>query len=157
MPKGKNKNTGPKSYVNWIASSQKKEIQRTYEYPLFTDDKITGEILEGCGPYKLLNTIPMYRPENITPNLILRIDDHTESIPGMIEKTDTSTFHGGGVADEMAALISLELGIRIKAGSYTRIFDPDKDPKGEPAMHYMNQDPIMLKGIDHRPIVNIHR
>jgi hypothetical protein len=45
-------------------------------------------------------------------------------------KTDTSRYHGGDLADELAALISLTLGICPKAGGERRIFEPDRDVLG---------------------------
>ena len=46
-----NRKIGPPSYENWKASSQDSSLLGGYEVPLFTDAHITGEILEGFGPY----------------------------------------------------------------------------------------------------------
>jgi hypothetical protein len=46
--------------------------------------------------------------------------------------TSADGWHGGWLPDELAALISLALGIRCRAGGETRAFRLDGDPKGEP-------------------------
>jgi hypothetical protein len=52
-----NRTIGPPSYENWKAASQDSSLLGGYEVPLFTDAHITGEILEGFGPYQFLNPI----------------------------------------------------------------------------------------------------
>jgi hypothetical protein len=49
-----------------------------------------------------------------------------------MSKTLAATYHGGTASDEIAALLSLCLGVRLKAGNHTRLFQPDKDPRGAP-------------------------
>ena len=68
-------------------------------------------------------------------------------------KTDTSQYHGGWLVDEIAALLSLCLGIRIKAGGQTRIFEEGKDPKGHPEYHAGYSDPVYVKRIGYQPII----
>jgi hypothetical protein len=46
--------------------------------------------------------------------------------------TDTSKYHGGSFAEEVGALSSLGLGVRLRAGGPTRLFEPGGDPKGRP-------------------------
>jgi len=85
--------------------------------------------------------------------LILRIDNYLNYQHKIGKKTDTSTYHGSWIADEIAALFSLNLGIRLKAGGITRVFAPDKDPKGEPRMHDMHLDPVLTKNLERRQII----
>jgi hypothetical protein len=147
------KSTGPISYKHWIGFNNGEDIQRTVEYPLFSEQWITGEILDGCGPYRLFNTVPMYRGNFVTPQFILRVDEHITDKPNISHNTDVSTYHGGWVADEIASLLSLNLGARIKAGAYSRVFHPREDPKGHPCGHFMHNDPVMIRNLDCKQII----
>jgi hypothetical protein len=72
------------------------------------------------------------------PAIIVRVEHHLGDDPSEIinrmSKTDQRWYHGGGLYDELAALTSLALGIRGKAGGVTRDFDVDSgtDPRGRP-------------------------
>src|SRR3990167_183848 len=137
----------PICYENWKAALEGKPSKYAYEYPLFTDAHITGEIVEGYGPYQFLNTIPIYKP-NIAPSIVLRVSDHTpiEDIKKMeMNTTEASHYHGGGLSDEIAALLSLNLGIRFKAGDCTREFDVNGDSKGHPRHYFWGNNPILNK------------
>ncbi|MBN2208698.1 MAG: hypothetical protein JW759_05345 [Candidatus Coatesbacteria bacterium] len=60
-----------------------------------------------------------------------------------MNKSDTKHYHGGYLCDEMAALVSLSLGIRLQAGPMTREFSPGDDPKGRPAGPRYRLDPVL--------------
>lgn len=91
---------------------------------LYGDSNVSGEVTGGeLGPYELLNPVAYRRPAP-RPLLVVRATFH---LPGdeeiqdaTIPKTDQTTFHGGGVFDEIAALLSLALGIRCRSGGSTR-------------------------------------
>jgi hypothetical protein len=135
---------GPFAYENWLAAQSGMPVQVTYEYPLFTDAHITGHITEGLGPYQLLNTVPMESLRHSRPTLVLRVGYHLLYDPTeAMTKTDDESSHGGLLSDEIAALASLCMGIRLKAGGETRIFDIDDDPKGRPAAWTSIPDPIL--------------
>ena len=53
------------------------------------------------------------------------------SLPDM-SRTDESLYHGGDLVDEVAALASLALGIRLVSGGVSREFGMDNDPYGRP-------------------------
>jgi hypothetical protein len=61
-----------------------------------------------------------------------------------MEKTDTSAYHGGTIDDEVAALVSLELGIRLKSGSASRWFRKDADARGTPIAFHGAENPYPL-------------
>ncbi len=74
-----------------------------------------------------------------------------KSIPDM-SKTDESLYHGGELADEVTALASLSLGIRLLNGGITREFGLDNDPYGRPRewaraprpiLQFRNNQPIL--------------
>lgn len=52
---------------------------------------------------------------------------------------NVDAYHGGQVADELASLVSLALGIRLDNGGLTRVFEMDGDPQGHP-IGYFYQD-----------------
>jgi len=136
---------GPISYRNWRAALEEKPSTIVYEYPLFTDSHITGEIMEGYGPYQFLNTIPIFRPV-VAPSIVLRVSNHipVEEVTKVeMNKTDASHYHGGELCDEIAALLSLNLGIRFKAGDLTREFRINSDPKGHPCHYFSGGNPTL--------------
>ncbi len=136
---------GPISYSNWKAALEVRPSIIVYEYPLFTDSHITGEIVEGYGPYQFLNTIPIFRP-TVAPSIVLRVSNHIpveEVIKVEMNKTDASHYHGGELCDEIAALLSLNLGIRFKAGDLTREFKINGDLKGHPCHYFSGGNPTL--------------
>src|SRR6476619_92821 len=125
---------GPTVYENWRASLEGVPVKSTFEYPLFTDARIIGSSTEEYAPYQLINTMVsshrnVHQPH---PSIILRVDVHLAFDPTEIppmDKTDDENYHGGYIQDEIAALISLSMGIRLKSGDIIRRFSPDDDPK----------------------------
>jgi hypothetical protein len=113
-----------------LALNDGKPCLTTDEYPLFTDAWITGDAAQG--PYRFLNTVPRHDSGLIQPAIVLRCDLHGDfPLPDMT-KTDTSRYHGGSFPEEVSALSSLALGIRLRAGGPTRLFEAGGDPKGRP-------------------------
>ncbi|MBI1741655.1 hypothetical protein HYR54_01130 [Candidatus Acetothermia bacterium] len=47
--------------------------------------------------------------------------------------------------DEIAALVSLCMGIRLQAGGVTRRFEPGENPRGRPESSILRIDPVLLK------------
>ncbi len=147
---------GPLVYENWKGMLDGNPLSTTYECFLYTDARIGSEIRDGFGPYKLLNALAFSRTSDLVPGIALRVDYHFEdrSKSSFPTKTDDDRYHGGGLNDEMAALISLCLGIRLKAGESIRSFDPEGDPKGRPEGFWHHVHPILIKNkIFHQPIL----
>lgn len=138
---------GPPVYENWRKEREKAQLIRIYEYPLFTDTPITGELLENYCPYKILNPVRMDKNRVDVPELFLRLELYIEDSADFPEKiiTDVRRYHGGYLEDEIAALISLCLGVRLKAGGITREFKPQGDPKGLPRSYDFSKNPVLLK------------
>ena len=60
-------------------------------------------------------------------------------------ETDESLYHGGGLwEDELAALTSVALGVRIHAGGISREFEPGQDPYGQPREWQHKSKPVVL-------------
>jgi hypothetical protein len=136
---------GPLSYKNWIAALSGQTGRWIHEFPLFTDGPhFVGEFTEGFGPYQVINTVH-YNPNVMRPALILRIQNHLEFESPDMNKTRYESYHAGSEEDEIASLMSLCLGIRLKAGVASRIFGMDDDPKGRPTGQWFSADPILVQ------------
>ncbi|MCB0170974.1 MAG: hypothetical protein KDJ97_10525 [Anaerolineae bacterium] len=136
---------GPFSYENWKAANIGMPSATAFEYPFFTDAHIVGDhIFEGLGPYQLINAVALPEVRQFRPSLVLHAKEHSDSkLPNMTE-TDDSRYHGGNLADEIASIISLCLGIRLKSGGANRIFGIGGDPKGLPTSSWgYTQDPVL--------------
>jgi len=139
---------GTVAYDNWKAAIAGLPSSGAEEFPLFTDaPHVTGSLLDGHGPYQLLNLTPLPFSGALHPALLLRVEWHMEEDPASPDwhKTDTETYHGGGLSDEIAALVSLSIGIRLRAGGATREFAPDGDPRGVPHACNLDGNPALLK------------
>ncbi len=138
---------GPPAYENWIAAENDEPSQGAFEYPLFTDARITGKIIQGYGPYQFLNPIPVDdRPGLVQPAIILRFELHVKFPDPDMTETNMDRYHGGSLVDEIAALSSLALGIRLKAGGMTRQFEQESDPRGQPTAWESKPTPVVLIG-----------
>lgn len=138
---------GPPAYENWKAAIAGTPSQGAREHALFTDAHIVGE--QSYGPYRLINTVPQPQTHSLSPVLVLRRELHLAQRPGdlKMDKTDTRRYHGGSLEDEIAALVSLCLGVRLKAGPSVRQFDPGGDPRGRPIAWSVpaKSDPVLVK------------
>jgi hypothetical protein len=121
---------GSFSYENWRAALRGARRNDAYEYPLFSDTRIVGEAT--FGPYLILNAIADIEHAPSQAVLVLRAETHVTWSFADMSSTDTSRYHGGTECDEIAALISLALGCRLKAGDSTRWFKKGDDPRGRP-------------------------
>src|SRR6266852_5855635 len=92
---------GPQGYENWRNMLQGLPARSGDEVQLYSDAHVTAEIAEGWGPYQALNTIGVAYQPACVPVLVLRTVYHLvpgdNQIPDM-ENTDTSSYHGGGIA-----------------------------------------------------------
>lgn len=115
------------------------------EYPLYSDAHITGNFREGLGPYSFLNTASFLDGLGIVnAPIILRVAIHLpDHRPLDMSKTNESLYHGGFWNDEIAALTSVALGVRIRAGSESRRFEPGQDPYGQPRGWQHEPKPIV--------------
>jgi len=136
------------SQLNWLRVSADETDTPIYEYPLFSDAHMTGEVTDGLGPYSFLNAVPIPSgPGIVNAPIVLRAVFYLGEYRPDMSKTDESLYHGGTLVDEIAALASLALGVRIRAGSETRRFEPGKDPYGRPCA--WNDEP--------RPVIRVRR
>jgi hypothetical protein len=141
------------TYANWARATDGVPPQETVEAVLFTDAWITGE-LRDLGPYAFLNTIAHHDTQpgrNVRPAIVMRAVHHYNPATDPAYRTpmtdDFEHYHGGDYLDEMAALASLFMGVRLKAGGVNRQFRAGDDPLGRPMQLYGKPDPqLMLLG-----------
>jgi len=132
--------SGPEAWRNWRAARAGLPEVGAFEAALYSDVPVAGELWSGLGPYALLNTVAHANaaPTGGLPNLaiVVRASDHLPDNPGTVpmDRTDFSAYHGGDDIDEIAALLSLALGVRFRSGGITRVFRPlSSDPRGMPS------------------------
>lgn len=134
---------GPFSYENWLHMTSGGALRAYDEFPLYTDVRLTGTIervygVNEYGPYEFVNMLPMLGMPPDQPRVTLRIANHfpdweAQSKSFSFTESDTSTYHGGTMVDEVSSLASLLLGIRLKPGPCSREFDnPAMQPMGRP-------------------------
>ncbi len=143
---------GPVVYRNWLAAQRNEPLLFTHEYPLYTDAHIVAE--GDYGPYHFLHTVPIPVQGMVQPMVVLRWDGHWAFPYPDFSKTDAEHYHGGSPPEEIAALASLAVGVRFRAGDSTREFAPTGDPKGRPRAWATRPVP-MLTGISplHRWVI----
>lgn len=121
------------------------------EFPLYSDTTFQGEIRSARSPLviiPLLPDAPSYRVASLVdrpgaamrPAAVVRVQSKdgdvrpVETAPPA--KTDTDSYHGGGIDDEVAAIASLVFGIRCRPGGVTRRWwaDEGADSAGSPVI-----------------------
>jgi hypothetical protein len=143
---------GTVAYQNWHAALAAEPAGDTYEYPLFSDVRMAGEMRAGLGPYSVLNALADAPLDPVTPVLVLRVTNYLHETPELGVSTEASTYHGGTSIDEIAALLSLHLGRRLKAGAETRWFKIGGDPLGIPENIKLTPNPTILRSRAAAPI-----
>ena len=141
------------NWFNWLSVSDTHNAS-VVEYPFYSDAHITGEFREGLGPYSFLNTVPGRDGLGIVnAPIVLRAAIHLPDYqPPDKWKTDESLYHGGRWEDELAALTSVALGIRIHAGGISREFEPGQDPYGQPCEWQYEPKPV-VRARSNQPIL----
>ena len=147
------------SQLNWLKKSQLDSDNTApvvYEYPLYSDARLTGSTRWTHSPYAFLNTIPVQTvPETINTVAVLRAEIYPDfSLPDM-SRTDETLYHGGEFDDEVVALASLCLGARLLSGDISREFRTGDDPYGTPREWGRRPKPIFrfMQGVPVLPDV----
>lgn len=124
--------SGALVYDNWqLAKASPDAWGIEIEHYLFTD----AHIVDVCtaGPYEMLFTGAIWE-ESPRPSHTLRIQYHLRDDGQDKLETKADRYTGMWLPDEWAALLSLSLGVRVKAGGSVREFRPGEDPRGLPLM-----------------------
>lgn len=143
-PIGSKGDTGPWGWEN--AKAWKKQLPSlgALEIACYTDlPQLSLDI--NAGPFTLLT--PLSNSDVFTHlptgsprmRLVVRVEqylapDHPDYyLDEDWDQTDPAVHHGGDAGQELAALLSLSLGIRMRTGGIIRVFHPsDGDPRGHP-------------------------
>ncbi len=116
-----------------------------YEYQLLTDAIVYGEA-RGVGPLSFINTLAhagRMRPRGLRPTIVLRFNVSSPYNHNFRYDDNHEHYSGGDVTDEVAALSSLILGIRIIASSTKRTYDIHRDPMGTPVEYQDKAQPYL--------------
>jgi hypothetical protein len=105
------------------------------EVPLYSDAWTIGEVTTGLGPYQFFNTVAVHHGHGIVRTaVVVRLELHMEFDNQDPDKTDPGVYHGGGLADELAALASLLTGLDFaQAASHDGLNQPTV-PEGVPSL-----------------------
>lgn len=137
--------SGPDGWTNWRAQRGGVPGSGAIEFAEYTDAQLLEDQVD-LGPCRLLNTIGFAARQagQVPLSLVLRVEWHAATDPRerSREETDTAAWHGGRLDDELAALVSLALGIRLQSGGRIREFDPDGDVRGRP-VHFDHVPPYL--------------
>ena len=148
---------GPMSYVNWQTFKLQDTHFPIYEYPVFTDADLIGKSNDDLGPYEFVNCIDTQNRRIQAPAGFLRAMNclNLDASPLDSWTTNDKNHHGENFQNEIIALMALTLGLKLKAGVETRIYNSDlnDDPRGLPIADSNNQ-PIFLNQSTHQaPVV----
>lgn len=137
---------GPVSWANWRASRRQGASPHGWvEDGLYTDAWLLGEP-EPVGPYSFLNSIAHAESRRpLSLNLVLRSHIYlAQTLPTVnTRKTDTADWTALAHAEQLAALVSLALGVRCRSGGGLREYWNDHpDLRGRPTM-YMHNAPVL--------------
>jgi hypothetical protein len=124
---------GPIGWRNWRAQATSAPGRgESIEFAIYSDAHLTEGNFE-LGPYTIINAVGSSGPiGNVQLGLVLRVADYLPDERSDYDwsRTDTTHYHGGGIAEELAALIALSLGRRFRAGGSIREFDGEDDRFG---------------------------
>lgn len=138
---------GAASCDNWCAFLRGDPQLAAYEYLLYSDAPIVGEVAEGLGPYQFLNLAPLeITPVHAQPSVVLRAGFHIYAGrgPETEEKVQKQQrYHGGDSVDEVVAVASLLTGARLKHGAKVRRFENQGDARGRPLMESLRPVPFL--------------
>jgi hypothetical protein len=145
--------SGPWGWQNAQARLLGLSPQNTIEIGCYTDLPRLETSPVTSGPYTILTPWTAqdmwYKPlEQPRMGLIVRVDRHLASDPEEYldhgwDQLDADVYHGGSAAEELAALFSLLLGIRLRAGGILRVFNPggDEDSQNDVRGYPHEMDP----------------
>jgi hypothetical protein len=122
---------GPQLWANWQAYDPRTPADEAFEVVLYSDADLFGRIDDPSWPVDLMSALAPLRT-GLKLTAVARIRWNTTADYDMTA-SDTTSYHGGGPADEVAAVVSLALGVRCRSGGITRRWlRGDPDPLGTP-------------------------
>lgn len=144
---------GPWGWENSRAKLAGKRQVGTVEIGCYTDLSHDRMDPVKVGPYTVLMPWSL-REFGVKPNLprlglVMRADQHLEGYPDEYidpdwEQLEPRNYHGAVAWEELAALVSLALGLRLRAGGIMRVFGPGIDHS---ASHMKWIRPLIFPGL----------
>lgn len=119
---------------NWVLSRSATKEPLLTEHGLYSDALFGALVDLSCsfGPYGVVGSwLGPGRPPTAARGF-LRVKHHLVAEEYDPSNGSDAAFHGGRIHDELAALLSLEFGVRLQAGPCSREFRPEIDPLGRP-------------------------
>jgi hypothetical protein len=142
---------GTDAWRNWRAFNDGEQELENFDDELQSDVQFFGGTAS-FGPYRLSTVFR--RPGAVGPAVIVYGGVHTDLMPkiiidGELTKTNMTAYHGGTMTDEIAALISLELGVRVRLAGTLRLSGiHDQDDPNPPL--YFEVPRLAQPGLPHR-------
>lgn len=123
---------GTHAWINWDAYSAGKPERENFDDELHSDRSFVGGPVT-FGPYEL--SVVGRDASSVGLAVILRGAVHADLTPqivvnGELAEPDSKSYHGGTMSDEIAALVSLTLGVRLRFAGTRRlsgIHEPGQD------------------------------
>lgn len=105
------------------------------EFLLYSDTRMTGDLEVTCHPYALTNCFGFPQGGRLGPVLALYLDDHFPDFDVQpMDKTDTDGWLNLTLDDEVACIVSLVAGMRLRSGGRVRSFKKEV-PRGAPEFY----------------------
>lgn len=116
------------------------DIQEAAEFSFYSDTWFTNIVRESGWPIDLMPSMPDWTGGGVKFAAVARVRWSPDASLNSSEvrlTTDNRSHHGGDSGDELAALMSLALGVRCRSGGVTRRWlighgQPGFDPLGMP-------------------------
>lgn len=144
---------GTDAWRNWRAYTAQAAELENFQDEAHSDRQFTG------GPVRLGPTtlhIVIRESESMGPAVVLHTGIHEHLMPelvvdGSLAPADSSGYHGGTMSDEIAALISLELGVRLRVAG-TRVLSGTHD-RGLATPIHLEVQPLARPGRPGREVL----
>lgn len=109
---------GTVAWNNWRAQREGAQIIETFEDELHSDRIFVGEPID-LGPFRLSTVHRWHDHPPVALSLVLEGTLHDRLFPdlvidGELVPTAKDDYYGGSMSDELASLVSLELGVRLR-------------------------------------------
>jgi hypothetical protein len=129
---------GTDAWRNWRAFDTGAGERENYDDELQSDLSFTGGPVT-FGPFTLSAVIR--NSSAVGPTVIMRAGLHAHLIPEIVVdgkpvKADSSAYHGGQMSDELAALVSLILGVRLRVAGTLRLSGIHQEEDSLPSMYF---------------------
>ncbi len=131
---------GTDAWRNWRAFEAGSPERENFDDELHSDVAFVDGPT-AFGPYLLSAVVRDSGAGMVGPAVVLRGGVHANLIPevvvaGRLAKADSSAYHSGTISDEIAALISLELGVRLRLAGTLRLSGIHDGGDPTPPIHF---------------------